>query len=146
MYLPHVNKYEDSRQEAINQAYEFVKDEGKEKIHDVAIKERESEENRQKQEKKNKKEFTFKEEDLIPAPLVPILGIVPAGAPKIVMRDEPTEYYPATIFPKEKQNHFWVKVSGDSMVDCGINDGDMVLIEKKSDVPNNKTCDAILDF
>ncbi len=76
---------------------------------------------------------------------IPIIGIISAGQPI-----EPIEYLQKTIslpsnsFDKNK-NYFALKVSGDSMIDEGIYDGDTVVIKKQSSAENGQTVVAIID-
>jgi repressor LexA len=58
---------------------------------------------------------------------VPILGVVSCGIPKYA--EENIEEYvrlPITLFGKG--NYFILRANGDSMIETGINDGDLVLI------------------
>jgi repressor LexA len=61
---------------------------------------------------------------------VPLVGRIAAGAP--VLADQHVEEYltvPATFAGEEE--HFAVRVSGDSMVDAGILDGDVVIVRRQ---------------
>jgi repressor LexA len=61
---------------------------------------------------------------------VPMVGRIAAGAP--VLADQHVEEYltvPATFAGEEE--HFAVRVSGDSMVDAGILDGDVVIVRRQ---------------
>src|SRR6266480_1861181 len=66
-------------------------------------------------------------------PLVPFLGITHAGAP-IAYADITDEWIPLSQeVSKFSQEIFLLKVSGDSMINAGIDDGDMVLVELKKE-------------
>lgn len=76
---------------------------------------------------------------------VPIIGIISAGQPI-----EPIEYLQSTIsIPntslEASKNYYALKVSGDSMIDEGIFDGDTVVIKKQSSAENGQTVIAIID-
>jgi len=59
----------------------------------------------------------------------PILGAIPAGYP--VLADENIEGYASVDYP-EPNNYFWLRVKGDSMINAGIDTGDLVLIRWQS--------------
>jgi len=66
---------------------------------------------------------------------VPVLGKIAAGTPIEAIQNEVSK----VSLPEELSNngeHFGLKVSGDSMIEAGINDGDTVIV-KKSDTANN---------
>jgi len=66
---------------------------------------------------------------------IPVLGKIAAGTPIEAIQNEVSK---VTIPEELSKNgeHFGLKVSGDSMINAGINDGDTVII-KKTDVANN---------
>jgi repressor LexA len=60
-----------------------------------------------------------------------IKGVVPAGMPIECQEDwEPLRLHPA--MGVNPLNTFALRVAGDSMIDAGINDGDVVLIKRQS--------------
>ena len=67
---------------------------------------------------------------------VPLLGKVTAGNP-IEAIENPSEFFglPTELVPKNKEV-FALNVSGESMINVGIFDGDIVLIEKKNTANN----------
>ena len=73
-------------------------------------------------------EFMPKNENIVE---VPLLGKVTAGTP-IEAIDNPTEFFtlPASLIPA-KETIFTLKVSGESMINAGIFDGDIVIIQKQ---------------
>ena len=80
---------------------------------------------------------------------IPILGSVAAGDP--IERIENIEGYQPTDASKipggEQNSAFWLRVKGDSMIDDGINDGDLVLIHKISEVHSHEiACVAVNDY
>ena len=42
------------------------------------------------------------------------------------------------VFVKNKEATFYAKVSGESMKDAGLNDGDILVIDRSEEVKNNK--------
>ena len=75
----------------------------------------------------------YEEENLID---VPLLGKVTAGSP-IEAIEMPNEFFslPAYLIPTNKEV-FALKVSGESMINAGILDGDIVIVQKQ-DIANN---------
>ena len=73
-------------------------------------------------------EFKPKDEELVK---VPLLGKVTAGSP-IEAIENPNEYFtlPASLIPP-KETIFTLKVSGESMINAGILDGDIVIVQKQ---------------
>lgn len=69
---------------------------------------------------------------------VPLVGKVAAGNP-IEAIENPSEYFslPTYLIPNGK-TVFTLKVSGESMINKGILDGDIVIIEKRNDVNNGE--------
>lgn len=60
--------------------------------------------------------------------MVPILGTIRAGSPALAMEDV-TGYAPARVC--EPEDYFYLRVSGESMINAGIRDGDLVLIHRQ---------------
>ena len=59
----------------------------------------------------------------------PIVGSIPAGYPAVALED--IEGY-APIPYKNEGDYFFLRVSGDSMINAGINSGDLVLIRRQT--------------
>lgn len=59
----------------------------------------------------------------------PIVGSIPAGYPAVAF--ENIEGY-APIQYKNEGDYFFLRVSGDSMINAGINNGDLVLIRRQN--------------
>ena len=67
---------------------------------------------------------------------IPVLGSIAAGTPIEAIQNEVTRIpLPENI--EKNGEYFGLKVSGDSMVEAGIHDGDTVII-KKTDTAENK--------
>ena len=61
--------------------------------------------------------------------MAPIVGTIPAGYPALAFED--IEGY-ASIPYSDTENYFFLRVSGESMINAGIQSGDLVLIRKQS--------------
>jgi repressor LexA len=82
-----------------------------------------------------------------PAPSSPtsvsILGRIAAGSP-IQAIEDPEELQLADLVPKDR-NVFALRVRGDSMIEDGIHDGDIVLVEGRKEARNGEMVVAILE-
>ena len=76
---------------------------------------------------------------------VPLLGKVTAGSP-IEAIEMPNEFFslPASLLPKGKEV-FTLKVSGLSMINAGILDGDIVIVERCNTARNGQIVVAMTD-
>ena len=77
-----------------------------------------------------------------PAIAVPLLGRVAAGIPI-----EPVELPETVVLPEEllgRGETFALRVQGDSMVGEGILDGDLIVVEARSQAPNGATVVALV--
>jgi len=76
------------------------------------------------------------EENIEQVVSVPLLGVVTAGSP-IEAIEQPDEFFslPAHLVPS-KSEVFALTVSGESMINVGIYDGDTVLVERQSNARN----------
>jgi repressor LexA len=75
---------------------------------------------------------------------IPVLGKIAAGTPIEAIQNEVSK----VILPEELTNngeHFGLKVSGDSMIEAGINDGDTVIVKKTSTANNGQIVVALID-
>lgn len=87
-------------------------------------------------------EFNKKDEDVID---VPLLGKITAGSP-IEAIENPDEYFslPSYLVPNNKEV-FTLKVSGTSMINAGILDGDIVIVQKQNVARNGEIVVAMND-
>ena len=87
-------------------------------------------------------EYLEKEENIVE---VPLLGKVTAGNP-IEAIEVPNEYFalPATMVNGKKEV-FTLRVSGESMINVGIYDGDIIIVERKSTATNGEKIVAMTD-
>jgi repressor LexA len=74
---------------------------------------------------------------------IPILGTIAAGAP-IEAVEAPEPFAEDDLFPS-RGDHYLLRVRGDSMIEDHIADGDLVLVERRSDARDGDTVVAILE-
>lgn len=72
---------------------------------------------------------------------IPIVGSIAAGKP--ILAEEDIESY--LILNQEYKADFALKIMGDSMIDVGINDGDLALIIKDRPVTNGDIYAVLVD-
>lgn len=89
-----------------------------------------------------KNEFAAKDDLVVE---VPLLGKITAGSP-IEAIEQPDEYFslPAYLIPKNK-DVFTLNVSGCSMINAGILDGDIVIVERQNNARNGDIVVAMTD-
>ena len=88
-------------------------------------------------------EYAKPQDDLIAE--VPLLGKITAGSP-IEAIENPDEMFalPSYLIPKNKEV-FTLNVSGESMINAGILDGDIVIVEKRNTARNGEIVVAMTD-
>ena len=75
---------------------------------------------------------------------ISVLGNIAAGTPIEAIQNEVSK----VVLPQElnkNDDHFGLKVSGDSMTGVGINDGDTVILKKANTAENGKVVVALID-
>ena len=87
-------------------------------------------------------EYLEKDEKIVD---VPLLGKVTAGSP-IEAIEMPDEYFslPANLIAK-RDEVFTLTVSGESMINVGIYDGDILIVERRNTARNGETVVAMND-
>lgn len=87
-------------------------------------------------------EFSNKDEQVID---VPLLGKITAGSP-IEAIENPNNYFslPAYLIPKDREV-FTLEVSGESMINAGIHDGDIIIVERRNTARNGEIIVAMTD-
>ena len=87
-------------------------------------------------------EYEVKQESSVE---VPLLGKITAGSP-IEAIERPDEYFslPAYLIPNNKEV-FTLLVSGESMINAGILDGDIVIVERTNTARNGEIVVAMTD-
>ena len=75
---------------------------------------------------------------------ISVLGKIAAGTPIEAIQNEVSKI----SLPEELTNngeHFGLKISGDSMIEAGINDGDTVIVRKTTTANNGQIVVALID-
>lgn len=75
---------------------------------------------------------------------VPIVGTVAAGVP-ILARQNIENYFPIPSEFMPNTQTFMLRVKGDSMINIGINSGDLVLVEQRNDARNGDVVVALVE-
>ena len=101
-----------------------------------------------------KKEYLEKEENSIRGlrlagnhdfSQIPIVGIITAGQPIEVIENIDSYIDISKTLIKDNEQYYALRVSGNSMIDEGIFDNDVVVIKKQSTAENGQTVVAIID-
>ena len=75
---------------------------------------------------------------------IPVMGKIAAGTPIEAIQNEVSRITLPEALNKNGQ-HFGLKISGDSMTDAGINDGDTVIVRKTNNADNGQIVVALID-
>ncbi len=75
---------------------------------------------------------------------VPMIGTVTAGQP-ILAVENIENYFPIPTEFMPNEDSFMLKVKGESMINAGILDGDMILVKKQADAKNGDIVVALID-
>lgn len=75
---------------------------------------------------------------------VPIIGQVAAGEP-ILAQENIENYFPIPVEMMPNRQTFMLKVKGESMINAGILDGDMVLVEESQTASNGDMVVALIE-
>ena len=75
---------------------------------------------------------------------VPIVGHVAAGEP-ILATENIENYFPIPVEYMPNEETFMLKVKGESMINAGIFDGDMVIVEQQPTADNGDIVVALVD-
>ena len=75
---------------------------------------------------------------------IPVLGKIAAGTPIEAIQNEVNRVAIPDELSKNGE-HFGLKVSGDSMIEAGINDGDTVIVKKTNSADNGQIVVALID-
>jgi len=75
---------------------------------------------------------------------IPVLGRIAAGTPIEAIQNEVSKISIPEELSKNGE-HFGLKVSGDSMIEAGINDGDTVIVKKVNTANNGQIVVALID-
>ena len=75
---------------------------------------------------------------------IPVLGKIAAGTPFEAIQNEISRITLPEELSKNGE-HFGLKISGDSMIEAGINDGDTVIVKKTNTANNGQIVVALID-
>ena len=75
---------------------------------------------------------------------VPIVGRVAAGEP-ILAEQNIEEYFPLPVDYMPNKDLFMLKVRGESMINVGVYDGDLVVVEKQNYASNGDMVVAMIE-
>jgi repressor LexA len=75
---------------------------------------------------------------------VPLVGRIAAGSP-ILAEEDIEEIFPLPTELVGKEPVFMLRVQGDSMIDVGIFDGDLVVVRRQPDAMNGELVAALID-
>lgn len=76
---------------------------------------------------------------------LPIIGSVAAGSPILATENIEGHFpVPLDMYPTNNEM-FMLNVKGDSMIECGINDGDYLIVEQRSTASNGEIVVALID-
>ncbi|MCX5749308.1 MAG: transcriptional repressor LexA [Candidatus Saganbacteria bacterium] len=76
---------------------------------------------------------------------LPLVGQVAAGRPILAVENIEDTIPLAWDFAKNARDGFILRVKGDSMVDAGINEGDLILVKPQPDADNGNIVVAMID-
>ena len=75
---------------------------------------------------------------------VPIVGSIAAGQPLLAIQNI-DNYFPMPAEYMPNQNTFMLKVKGESMINAGIFDGDVILVKQQSTAKNGEMVAALVE-
>lgn len=82
--------------------------------------------------------------DAVGAVRIPLSGIISAGQPLESSATEEPISVPAEML-RDRAGSYALKVQGDSMMDEGIRDGDLVIVERRPQARDGETVVALID-
>ncbi|MEG0854221.1 MAG: transcriptional repressor LexA [Angelakisella sp.] len=75
---------------------------------------------------------------------IPLLGVVTAGIP-ILAEEDVEEYLPVKVHGYDTEELFALRVRGESMINAGILDGDIIIVAKTATARNGEIVVALLE-
>ena len=76
---------------------------------------------------------------------VPLIGRIAAGVPIEALQQGATEIGVPTMMTASSGEHYALEVKGDSMIDAGIHEGDIVVIRRQNTANNGDIIVALID-
>lgn len=86
-------------------------------------------------------EFNVQRRDMVS---VPIVGRVAAGEPLLAVENI-EEYFPIPVEYAPNEQLFMLRVKGDSMINVGIFENDLIIVQKQSTATNGDTVVAMIE-
>ena len=80
----------------------------------------------------------------VPVARIPLLGSVACGVPKFA-EENIEEYLPLPLSLIGKGDFYILRANGDSMIEAGINDGDLVIIRRQNTANEGQIVVALVD-
>ncbi len=75
---------------------------------------------------------------------IPLIGTVAAGIP-LLAEENVTDYFPIPVDMLPNKKVFMLTVKGDSMINCGILNGDRVIVEQENTCEDGEIVVALVD-
>ena len=76
---------------------------------------------------------------------IPIIGSVAAGSPILAVENIEGQFPIPADFIKATNELFILNVKGDSMIECGINNGDYLIVEQRATANNGEIVVALIE-
>lgn len=76
---------------------------------------------------------------------IPVLGTITAGAPILAQENIEDHFLMPLHFVKHDRDLFILRVSGESMINAGIHDGDLAIVEQAPQAANGEIVVALID-
>ncbi|MEM6664623.1 MAG: transcriptional repressor LexA [Pseudomonadota bacterium] len=83
--------------------------------------------------------------DMPEASTVPIIGRIAAGVPIEAMQQGPVQIGVPSMMMAGSGEHYALEVKGDSMIDAGIHEGDVVVVHRQSTANNGDIVVALIE-
>ncbi|MDX1644989.1 MAG: transcriptional repressor LexA [Thermoanaerobaculia bacterium] len=80
-----------------------------------------------------------------PEALLPFYGVIAAGRPIEALPGDDTIGVPGHLVASGAREHYVLRVSGDSMIEEGIHDGDLVVVEQRDEAEAGQMVVALVD-
>ena len=81
----------------------------------------------------------------VDAESVPLIGRIAAGIPIEALQQGPTQIGVPSMMMSSSGEHYALEVKGDSMIDAGIHEGDVVVIRKQATANNGDIIVALIE-
>ena len=91
------------------------------------------------------KKLGGEEVDTADATSVPLIGRIAAGVPIEALETGPTEVGVPSMMLSSSGDHYALQVRGDSMIDAGIFEGDIVVVKRQSSADNGDIIVALIE-